>query len=526
MTPPHPPARPAATGGKLPLADVIVIGGGPAGATAARLLAKWGHAVSLLTRAPSRYALAESLPPSCGRLLDLVGIRPAVERCGFLRSTGNTVRWGAGEARIEQFAHDERGHQIERSAFDALLLTEAAASGTTVHEARVREVAPDAAPGAGGLTRVGFDSAGYGGNIAARWVLDCTGRAGLLARRGRRRGETGARTMAIVGVWENAGGFATADETHTLVESFEDGWAWSVPVSLERRYVTLMVDPEVTALAGRRGLAPIYLAELARTNVMSALVRGAGLLGRPWARDASPYRAERTASEGLLLVGDAASFVDPLSSYGIKKAIASAWLAAVVTHTALTDARRTSAALGLYESRERAMYETLRARAAELSRDAGGVAPAPFWAERAEPGDSGRAGYAPDGGPANVALGGFAGPDVAAFRRDADVLGALEEMKRRPRVRFRSSPAVRRTALPTVRGNEVVLETHLVAPAFADGVRWLRSVDLVKIVELADAYEQVPDLYEAYNRAAPPAALPDFLGALSVLVGKGLLEMT
>jgi hypothetical protein len=76
-----------------------------------------------------------------------------------------------------------------------------------------------------------------------------------------------------------------------------------------------------------------------------------------------------------------------------------------------------------------------------------------------------------------------------------------------------------------VLGDRVRLEEHLVVPAFRDGVRYLRSIDLVKIVALAPEYDQVPELYAAYNRAANPAPLPDFLGALSVLVGKGLLDL-
>jgi hypothetical protein len=79
--------------------------------------------------------------------------------------------------------------------------------------------------------------------------------------------------------------------------------------------------------------------------------------------------------------------------------------------------------------------------------------------------------------------------------------------------------------LPTVLGDRVHLEEHLVVPAFRDGIRYLRSVDLVKIVALAPEYDQVPELYAAYNRAASPAPLPDFLGALSVLVGKGILDL-
>src|SRR6185436_18312361 len=99
----------------------------------------------------------------------------------------------------------------------------------------------------------------------------------------------------------------------------------------------------------------------------------------PWARDASPYDATRFADDGVLLVGDAASFIDPLSSFGMKKALASAWLAAVVVHTALTTKSMKTPALELYESRERAMYDHLMLRAAGLAREAAASQPSDFW---------------------------------------------------------------------------------------------------------------------------------------------------
>jgi hypothetical protein len=77
-----------------------------------------------------------------------------------------------------------------------------------------------------------------------------------------------------------------------------------------------------------------------------------------------------------------------------------------------------------------------------------------------------------------------------------------------------------------VRGNEIVLSDHLVAPAFPSGIRYLRDVDLVRVRELTRELDQVPDLFEAYCRREPPVALPDFLGALAVLVGKGMLRFS
>jgi hypothetical protein len=76
-----------------------------------------------------------------------------------------------------------------------------------------------------------------------------------------------------------------------------------------------------------------------------------------------------------------------------------------------------------------------------------------------------------------------------------------------------------------VRGHRIALEEHLSAPQTTNGVRYCRNVDLVVLARLAPRFEQVPDLYEAYNRAAAPAPLPDFLGALSTLVGFGMLTL-
>ena len=456
--------------------------------------------------------------------MDRIGVRTAIDGASFIRATGNTVWWGTSEARVERFAESALGWQIPRAELDPLLLADAEAAGATVvRGAVVRDVVVGSDTVEGPV--VHFDVDERSRSIAARWVLDCTGRSGLLARRGWRRADPSARTLAVVGTWERVGGWEQlADPTHTLVESYDGGWAWSVPVSRDRRYVTVMVDPALTdvrASGSADRLTNVYAGELAKAPRLEALVRSGSRASRasrltsaPFARDASSYDATRVAEDGVLLVGDAASFIDPLSSYGIKKALASAWLASVVVHTALGDDAMRTPALELYERRERAVYDALRRRFTELSREALGTATTDFWRARSErdrddPGEHAAAGE----------------PDVATFRRDPDVLAALDAMRQRASVALRPSARLVRVNRPTVRGDRVALEEHLVVPAFRDGVRYLRSVDLVTIVALAPGYDQVPDLFAAYNRAAPPAPLPDFLGALSVAVGKGILDL-
>jgi hypothetical protein len=270
-----------------------------------------------------------------------------------------------------------------------------------------------------------------------------------------------------------------------------------------------MVDPQVTALTGRAEMQAAYDNELRRTSALRSLVGGATRAGAAWACDATPYSATSVYDDGLLLVGDAASFVDPLSSFGVKKALASAWLASVVVHTALTDTSAVSSALQLFADRERLMYDGLRRGSAVLSREAAGAHDTPFWSARAD------ADLAADGDEW----------DVGELRADFRVREAFEALKARPAIQLRLRPAVRMIRRAIVRGRRVVLEDHLTAPTSPRGIRYCRNVDLVVLTQLAPRFDQVPDLYEAYNRAAPPAPLPDFLGALSALVGRGMLEL-
>ena len=114
-------------------------------------------------------------------------------------------------------------------------------------------------------------------------------------------------------------------------------------------------------------------------------------------------------------------------------------------------------------------------------------------------------------------------PDIAALRHDPDVLRAFSELRAAPAIRLRPAPGLRRLRLPAVRGRRIVLDEHLASPALPDGVRFLRDVDLPPLVEMASGFEQVPDLYQAYLDRVAAVSLPDFLGALSVLLGKGML---
>ena len=169
-------------------------------------------------------------------------------------------------------------------------------------------------------------------------MIDCTGRAGVIARqKNLREYDEGLRTVALVGEWRREGDWPVPDDTHTLIESYDDGWMWSVPAADGVRHIAAMVDPQRSELARGGSSKDVYLAEIAKTRVFSRLIAGASLDDGPRGWDASQYRAREYAGDGWLLAGDAGSFIDPLSSAGVKKALASGWLAAIVAHTCLSN---------------------------------------------------------------------------------------------------------------------------------------------------------------------------------------------
>jgi flavin-dependent dehydrogenase len=467
--------------------DVAIIGGGPAGATAGRLLAQWGHAVTILA-APSskRPGLAECLPPSTRKLFQFLGIQDTVDNAGFLRTTGNTVWWGKSGRRVEDYP-DSFGYQVLRHDFDRLLLELALGAGARVAIGKALRNPSGA---------VDFESEGSRTSVRARFIIDCSGRAGVLARPFRLR-EKNSRTVALCGVWHSERGWKVPDASHTLVESYADGWAWSVPVSPTVRYVAFMVGPGETKMVRGKGLAVAYQAELLKTRAFRKIFQHGSMSQAPWGADASLYSARQFSGPGFLLAGDAASFIDPLSSFGVKKAMVSAWVAAVVANTCLRHAAMQQIALQFFDDRERQVYsDYLRQTAGMFGQAAGSHK---FWINRSE----------------------FSTGEHAPQR--AELQSTFDKLKRKRALHLRRADGVRTEPRPRIEGNEVVLRDTLIVPGTGETLDFYESVDLARLAEIAEHHRQVPDLFEAYNRASKPIPLPNFLAALSFLLARKIL---
>jgi flavin-dependent dehydrogenase len=461
---------------------------------------------------PPAGLLAESIPPSARRVLTELEVGEAVEKAPFHPNGGNLVWWAARPPHAETFPDGRCGFHSDRAGLESVLVATARAAGVTVYDGAS---ARDADEHAGGWRIRCVESDGTSFELSAPWALDATGRRGVIARREGRQNDRSTTTTALVRRWRHPDGFGDVPPTHTLVESYTDGWAWSVPLAKDVRCFTVMVDHRYTDL-DESDLDSTLDAELAKAPHLGALRSGAEPLGATWACPASLYVASRFGRPGLLLVGDAGSFIDPLSSFGVKKALSSGWLAAVTVHTALVDATMRDVAVEFYDERERDVHRSYRALAADFFEEAARVYGHAYWESRATASRAaGGRSATPAGDPD---AGGETHVPVSAVR------AALEGIRARASLDARRGTHVRVLERPTVVGRRIMRARHLASSRLPLGLRHVRNVDLMRLVDVAPRHRDVPDGWNAYNAGAPAVALPDYLTALATAFAAGLLE--
>jgi hypothetical protein len=250
-----------------------------------------------------------------------------------------------------------------------------------------------------------------------------------------------------------------------------------------------------------RALDDAYHDEMAKTTQLGQRLRGASL-HHVFACDASLYQATTYAGPHFMLIGDAGSYIDPLSSFGIKKALASAWLGAIVAHTRLAHPERETLACEFFSDWERRTYAAHLHRSREFARAACAEHASPFWTTRAE-----------------VEIDGPDEAEPVDLRRDPDVQRAFEAFKAASRIDLTLADGIRFEPRAVIRGREIVLEE-----ALEGGLRFAGNVDLVTLARMACEHQHVPDLFDAYCQRHAPVPLPNLVAGLSLLVARGILH--
>jgi flavin-dependent dehydrogenase len=353
------------------MADVCVIGAGPAGSTFAARMAQLGHRVHLIERKlfPRRH-LGESLSPGVMTLLRAADMHETVEAAGFPTVRGVWVKWADGP----RFREDPREERllVDRGEFDLRLLERARALGARVHQpAHVLEQVWD-----GAKWRLTLDADGASRHLAADFVANASGRRGISPRH---QTKTGASTLAVYGYWRG-----TSGRTAPWIEAGEDVWYWGVPLPDGTYNALVFVDPDWFRSAPGSNLSERFLGLIGRSGLM-ADCRDAELVAPARAIDATSYLSSGCVAPTQIQLGDAALAIDPISSSGVQKAIQTALSGAIVANTLLGRREMTAAALDFYHVQLSDASERHRRWAAGHYRAVADQCDRPFWRQRSAP---------------------------------------------------------------------------------------------------------------------------------------------
>ena len=335
-------------------ADVVIIGGGPAGSTAAILLAGRGYRVALLEKAHHpRFHIGESLLPANGPLFEQLGVAEHVRAIGMLKWGAEFVSpWHArsvnfefGEARNRDLPY---GFQVRRSQFDEILIRRAAECGTRVVEGcRAREVELERADG--GVRVAAEHEDGTRSAWEGRFLIDASGRDTLLANhlgiKNRNRRHASAAIYAHFGGADRRTGRRAGDIS---IYWFEHGWLWLIPLADGATSVGAVVWPYYLR-ARRASLRDFLLSTLALCPPLAERLKNATLISEVEATGNYSYSAALTHGRNYLLAGDAFAFIDPVFSTGVWLAMHGGAAAAQAVDTCLRTPQRAPAALRAYD---------------------------------------------------------------------------------------------------------------------------------------------------------------------------------
>jgi len=322
------------------LYDVAIIGGGPAGSTAATLLAKAARRVIVLEREKfPRFHIGESLLPYSTQAFDRLGVREKLDRT-FLPKFGAEIVAACGTKGVKFYFKDgfrtrrDRAYQVTRSEFDKLLLEHSRDNGAEVREeTEVKKIAFEE-------DRVKIDietSDGARSIIESRYLLDCSGRQTTLGNFFKlKKSYDHLQKFSVFAHYENVDRAEGIDGTLIRMVRGLDRWFWMIPLTPTRMSIGVVMDtttyramklPAEAALEKCIGEQPMVLERMTRAERVSP-VYSAG--------DYS-YRNARLFGDRWLLAGDAAGFIDPVFSSGVFLAIMSAEKAADALDEVLND---------------------------------------------------------------------------------------------------------------------------------------------------------------------------------------------
>lgn len=325
--------------------EVLIIGGGPAGASAAAILAEHGHRVLVLEREKfPRYHIGESMIPFTYGPMERLGLIPLMKQSAFVKKYSVVFISPNGKASqpfyfFNRYDKDTIAQtwQVLRSEFDEILLNHARSKGAEViEEITVKELLRD------GQKVVGVRAQKKTGEVVefrAPITLDCTGKEAFTAVRNNWR--TKDPYLNKVAVWTYYKGSKREpgiDEGQTAVAYVpEKGWFWHIPQHDDMVSVGVVAEGKYLTRDGVREPEQIFQREVEQNLWIKDHLSVGQQIGPYYVTSEYSYHSRHCGSEGLLLVGDAFAFLDPVFSSGLMLALKSGVMAGDEVHRALVE---------------------------------------------------------------------------------------------------------------------------------------------------------------------------------------------
>jgi flavin-dependent dehydrogenase len=333
--------------------DVVIIGGGPAGSTAATFLAKHGHSVTVLEKEKfPREHVGESLLPFCYQIFEQLGVLDELSN-RFVRKPGvrfidvdgsHHTTWCFGHVIKDQ---SYLSFHVIRAEFDQLLLDNSRKHGATVKEqTRVRSVDFDTPDGTVKVHAIG--PRGGKQTYHARFLLDASGRDTFLASRMNwKKPHKELDRAALSTHWTGAKYTAGIEEGLLQIVYLggeKKGWIWVIPIETNRLSVGVVLNHAYIrsqkAKFNEQGVKDWQMALYRQELMSSDFVRG--ILTN--AQTAQPlmfngdysYFVEKKYENNFAMIGDAGTFIDPIFASGVYLSINSARLVANALHEKFT----------------------------------------------------------------------------------------------------------------------------------------------------------------------------------------------